>query len=86
MDMMDSMDPSMGGAMMVWMAVWALITVGALVLIVLGILRLTHSLRRDRDADRVEHDTPREILDRRYADGEIDEDEYLTRVSGLTQT
>lgn len=86
MDMMDSMDPTMSAAMMVWMVLWVLIAIGGLTLIVLGILRLTRSLRRDRDADPVERATPREILDRRYADGEIDEDEYLARVSGLTQT
>jgi putative membrane protein len=28
---------------------------------------------------------PREILKRRYAAGEIDEDEYLRRMSGLSQ-
>jgi putative membrane protein len=28
---------------------------------------------------------PREILRRRYAAGEIDEDEYLRRMSGLSQ-
>ncbi|MFJ2033485.1 SHOCT domain-containing protein [Streptosporangium sp. NPDC087985] len=30
-------------------------------------------------------DDPREILRRRYAAGEIDEDEYLRRMSGLSQ-
>ncbi len=30
-------------------------------------------------------DGPREILRRRYATGEIDEDEYLRRLSGLSQ-
>ncbi|MGJ6960352.1 SHOCT domain-containing protein [Streptosporangium sp. G11] len=30
-------------------------------------------------------DSPREILKRRYAAGEIDEDEYLRRMSGLSQ-
>ncbi|WP_271220721.1 SHOCT domain-containing protein [Streptosporangium carneum] len=30
-------------------------------------------------------DDPREILKRRYAAGEIDEDEYLRRMSGLSQ-
>ncbi|GLW10767.1 hypothetical protein Misp01_58950 [Microtetraspora sp. NBRC 13810] len=31
------------------------------------------------------HEDPREILRRRYAAGEIDEDEYLRRMSGLSQ-
>ncbi|MEV7964455.1 SHOCT domain-containing protein [Sphaerisporangium sp. NPDC088356] len=30
-------------------------------------------------------DNPREILKRRYAAGEIDEDEYLRRMSGISQ-
>ncbi|MFI6479023.1 SHOCT domain-containing protein [Nonomuraea sp. NPDC050663] len=30
-------------------------------------------------------ESPREILKRRYAAGEIDEDEYLRRMSGLDQ-
>lgn len=30
-------------------------------------------------------DDPKEILRRRYAAGEIDEDEYLRRMSGLSQ-
>jgi putative membrane protein len=30
-------------------------------------------------------DDPREILKRRYAAGEIDEDEYFRRMSGLSQ-
>ncbi|WP_248959319.1 SHOCT domain-containing protein [Sphaerisporangium perillae] len=30
-------------------------------------------------------DNPKEILKRRYAAGEIDEDEYLRRMSGLSQ-
>ncbi|MBB2910999.1 putative membrane protein [Streptosporangium becharense] len=30
-------------------------------------------------------DEPREILRRRYASGEIDEDEYFRRMSGLSQ-
>jgi putative membrane protein len=30
-------------------------------------------------------ESPKEILKRRYAAGEIDEDEYLRRMSGLSQ-
>jgi putative membrane protein len=30
-------------------------------------------------------DDPKEVLKRRYAAGEIDEDEYLRRMSGLSQ-
>lgn len=38
-----------------------------------------HERRRAREED------PKEILKRRYAAGEIDEDEYLRRMSGLSQ-
>lgn len=38
-------------------------------------------VRRGRPAE----EDPREILKRRYAAGEIDEDEYLRRMSGLSQ-
>ncbi len=41
--------------------------------------RKTEELRRPAVED------PREILKRRYAAGEIDEDEYLRRMSGLSQ-
>ncbi|MEV8632679.1 SHOCT domain-containing protein [Streptosporangium sp. NPDC051023] len=43
---------------------------------------LLRALRGDR---RPALDDPREILKRRYAAGEIDEDEYLRRMSGLSQ-
>jgi Predicted membrane protein len=37
------------------------------------------------DALRRRPEDPKEILRRRYAAGEIDEDEYLRRMSGLSQ-
>lgn len=57
-------------------------SLGGLALILLGIVRLSRSLRQHRSEV---PESPREILDRRYAEGEINEDEYLTHISGLTQ-
>ena len=82
---MDSMGSSMSGAMVVWMLLWVLITVGALTLIVLGVARLARGGRRDRQPHGGVDATPREVLDRRYAAGEIEDDEYLTRISHLEQ-
>ncbi|MEV5408575.1 SHOCT domain-containing protein [Thermopolyspora sp. NPDC052614] len=41
--------------------------------------------RKTAEARRPAAEDPREILKRRYAAGEIDEDEYLRRMSGLSQ-
>ncbi|MEU8266769.1 SHOCT domain-containing protein [Sphaerisporangium sp. NPDC049002] len=38
-----------------------------------------------RTAEPPAADNPKEILKRRYAAGEIDEDEYLRRMSGISQ-
>jgi putative membrane protein len=42
-------------------------------------------LGRGSTAGKPALEEPREILKRRYAAGEIDEDEYLRRMSGLSQ-
>ncbi len=59
--------------MMGWMLIWALAGVALLVAIVLGTIWLIR--RGGGSADRV--DSPEEILRRRFAVGEIDEDEYF---------
>jgi len=41
--------------------------------------------RAGRERAELPVDGPQEILRRRYATGEIDEDEYLRRLSGLSQ-
>lgn len=56
-----------GWMMLIWLAI--------LGLIVWGIVALTRNSGR-RDRDRGTGPTPREILDRRYAAGEIDETAY----------
>lgn len=71
------------GGMMLWMVVWGLVGVAILVLVVLGIV---WAVGRDRETrGRLGADSAEEILKRRYAAGEIDEDEFLRRQSGLTQ-
>ncbi|GAT70898.1 hypothetical protein PS9374_06587 [Planomonospora sphaerica] len=60
----------------------ALLVVAVIAAVVLGLALMAHASRvRSRPAP----DDPKEILRRRYAAGEIDEDEYLRRMSGLSQ-
>jgi putative membrane protein len=65
--------PMMGG-----MAMWSLAGVMLLVMAVLGVLWVVQHVRDRRGPDRGEA-TPEEILRRRYAAGEIDEEEYGRR-------
>jgi putative membrane protein len=80
---------SMGGMMTgmgAWMALWAVLGLIVLGLIVTSVIRLTrthHSHRQPAVPDT--SDAPREILRRRYAGGEIDDDEYFSRISALDQ-
>lgn len=68
---------------------WALavIVLALVALAVAGRLALAGRARRARPAPlgNPAGDTPGEILRRRYAAGEIDEDEYLRRLAGLSQ-
>ena len=52
-----------------------------LVLAVLGIVWLARGLRRPSGVDAVER--PEEVLRRRYASGEISDEEYRQRLAGL---
>lgn len=71
------------GGMMMWMLLWGLVGLALLGLAVVGIVTMVR--RSDRDADRVPQvESPEEVLKRRYAAGEIDEDEFLTRRAGLS--
>ena len=80
------MGDGMMAGMMAWMLLWGLVGVAVLVLAVLGILRLArptdHRGLPGRNA-RALPESPEELLRRRYATGEIDEDEYLRRCAGL---
>lgn len=71
----------MGGTML-WMLAWGVIGVAVLVLAVVGIVCLAR--RTDhRGALNARGESPEEILRRRYAAGELDEDDYLRRRAGL---
>ncbi|WP_326643252.1 SHOCT domain-containing protein [Streptosporangium sp. NBC_01755] len=55
--------------------------IAVVVLCVLAMVRASSASKASKPAP----ENPREILRRRYAAGEIDEDEYLRRMSGLSQ-
>lgn len=79
---MDGMGGMGMGGMMLWMLVWGLVGVALLVLAVVGIVWLVR--RTDsRARGNASRESPEEILRRRYAAGELDEDEYLRRRAGL---
>jgi putative membrane protein len=67
-----------------WMMVWGLAWLAFLVLAGAGLFWVVRALSR-RSNQATQLDTPAEILRRRYASGEIDEDEYLRRLSGISQ-
>jgi putative membrane protein len=52
--------------------------------VVLGVLLVARA-SAERRPPQPDPEDPSEILKRRYAAGEIDEDEYLRRMSGLSQ-
>lgn len=56
-----------------------------LFVIAVVVLWVLSMARASKASKRSAADAPREILRRRYAAGEIDEDEYLRRMSGLSQ-
>ncbi|MEV4380622.1 SHOCT domain-containing protein [Streptosporangium sp. NPDC049644] len=56
------------------------VVIVVIAMVVLGVARMIRSFSAPEPVD-----SPREILRRRYAAGEIDEDEYLRRMSGLSQ-
>jgi putative membrane protein len=69
------------GGMMLWMLIWGLVGLALLVLTVVGIVWL---VRRGTGSNQpAPPESPEEILRRRYAAGELDEDEYFRRRAGL---
>ena len=77
---MDGMEMGMG--MMVWMAVWGLLGLALLVLAIVAVVRLIRRPTNELHPKPVT-ESPEEVLRRRYAVGEIEEDEYLQRSAGL---
>lgn len=75
------MTQMMHGGMWAWMLLWALVALAILVLAVVATIRLVRRGPTVEPESRTE--SAEEVLRRRYANGEIDEDEYLKRRSGL---
>ena len=72
----------MMGGMMMWMLLWGVVSLALIGFAVVGILAMVR--RGDRDRARIPSaESPDEVLKRRYAAGEIGEDEYLSRRAGL---
>jgi len=82
MHAMDGMDGMGGmGGMMLWMLIWGLVGLALLALMVVGIVWL---VRRGNGSNQLTPpESPDALLRRRYAAGELDEDEYLRRRAGL---
>ncbi|MEU0684434.1 SHOCT domain-containing protein [Streptomyces albogriseolus] len=71
-----------------WMLLWGLVWLVLLALVIIGLVWLVRFLIRntaskDTTSRPADAEAPEDILRRRYAAGEIDEDEYLRRMSGL---
>lgn len=81
----------MGGGMMAAMGIWAVVLIATvlavLVAAVLASIWLVRQLRHDRADRTVLRDgaDAADILQRRYAAGEIDDDEYQRRRSTLSR-
>jgi putative membrane protein len=79
--MMDGMGDGMGmGGMMLMMVLWVVVGLAVLALAVVGTVWL---VRRTAPAEGRRPESPEETLKRRYAAGEIDEDEFQRRRTGL---
>ena len=74
--MMDGM-----GGMMLWMTIWGVVGPALLVGLAVVVVPAVRPANRAGQVPRA--DSPEEILRRRYAAGELDEDEYFRRSSGL---
>jgi putative membrane protein len=72
----------MSGGMVLWMLLCGVVGIAILLLAVISVIWL---VRRTANNDYAQPraEPAEEILRRRYAAGEIDEEEYLRRLSGL---
>ena len=84
--MTQGMTQMMNGGMWAWMLLWALVGVAILTVAVVVTVRLVrggHATGPGHPTRSAQTESADEVLRRRYANGEIDEDEYLKRRSGL---
>lgn len=84
--MMDGgmMDGGMMSGMWAIGALWFLVGLVLVALMVATIVWLVHSMQGSGGTSRSEHEARRE-LDRRYAAGDLDRDEYLQRRQDIEQ-
>ncbi|HXH78748.1 SHOCT domain-containing protein [Nocardioides sp.] len=75
------MDGMGAGGMMIGMLIWGLLGLVLLALAIVATIWLIRGLTGRGEPGTSE--TPDDILRRRYASGELDEDEYLSRRAGL---
>lgn len=80
----DMMGGGMMGGMGLWMLLWVLVGIAVLVLAVVGIIWLVRRTDSRRPDPPTHRETSQELLRRRYAAGEIDEEEYERRRSRLS--
>ena len=74
-------DAMMGGSygwMMAWMLIWLLVVIALVAVAVFAVVRFSGPRTKPRDE-------ALNVLRRRYAAGELDEDEYRRRRSGLDE-
>jgi len=74
----------MSGDWGIWMLLQALIWIGLLVAIALGIIVLVRGRRTDNSPDQP-RSSALDQLDERYARGEIDREEYLQRKQDISE-
>ncbi|MGH8898855.1 MAG: SHOCT domain-containing protein [Egibacteraceae bacterium] len=78
------MSGGMMGGMGLWMVLWGLFVLALFVLVVVGIVWLLRTMGAARQAfGRGREEPPLAHLERRYARGEIDRDEFLQRREDL---
>ena len=70
------------GGMMMWMVLWGLVGLALIGLSIAGVVWVIRRGDGDRQRGR-SVESAEGILKRRYAAGEIDEDEFLRRRAGL---
>lgn len=75
---------SMMGGMGIWMLLWALVGIAVIALAVEGVASLLSKNDSSRPATSPPGESAQELLRRRYAAGEIDEDEFHRRRSELS--
>lgn len=84
-DMMGSgMGGMMGAGMAAGMVLWWLVGLAILVLAVVGILWLVRRIGNDAGSPAAQREGAEDLLRRRYAAGEIDDEEFHRRIAVLS--